>query len=137
MMNITNITCSWPGSNNTTTAEYITGCTLLGIESFNVVLHAFGAFILLSLYMKHKKKDSQEIYLINFACTILIWNIVAVIRDSVRISWFTNGRFKNSNLTKKIYCINIFLSTGMDYMKVLAMVFYTADRLAHILLHAR
>ena len=64
--------------------EVIIWSILLSIEGGNVLLHAIGLYLLLSLY-KGDRKCPQELYLINLSTSELVWNLVAVSRDIIKM----------------------------------------------------
>ena len=107
---------------------------LISIEGLNIFLHVIGLSVLVFLY-KREENDTQGIYLVNLAASELLWNCVAI---AAEILYLLIGLDKSKSDLKSTYLsINIALGTGIDYNLILAMFYYTGDRLMHILLHAR
>ena len=98
------------------------------IEALNIFLHGIGIY-LLAIVHKRGKSDPQNLYLINLAATEFLWNVFAITKDTI-------GIYKCFN-TVTYQCINIALATGIVYNVVSAMLYFTGDRLLHIVLHAR
>ena len=108
---------------------------MLTIEIGNILLHSFGLFLLTSLY-KRRHRRSQELYLLNLAWSELLWNIFAAAKDTISML-LLHGDGNNNGLSHAYICINMVGATGINYIHICAMLYFTGDRLFHILLHAR
>ena len=106
---------------------------MISIEGLNILLHATGLSLLISIYKRHEN-DTQGLYLINLASSELLWNLVAILKDIPILNWYLTG---NCSLKRLALSIDIALATGIEYDVILAMCYYTGDRLLQILLHAR
>ena len=108
--------------------------TLVTIEALNIILQIIGLKLLFSMYTR-RGNDTQRLFLFNLASSQLLWNVVAIIKDTMMRS---SGEV---DLDKEDYhlrdCIEIFFSTGIGYNVILAMFYFTGDRLLHFLLHAK
>lgn len=102
---------------------------LLSVEFGNSALHGIGSYLLFYLY-KNKEKSSKTLFLLNLACSELIWNVIACSREVISMKKRKPHRFITSSL-------NIALSTGLNYLYILSMLYLTSDRLFHISLHLR
>ena len=118
----------------------VLGSIVLGIECLNILLHGFGCLLLLIVY-KQGHNDTQTLYLINLALSELLWNFVLASRD-FRYMWLVvvvvdQNAGIDVELDKFVWMSNIMAGTGITYNVVLAMLYFTGDRLLHITLHLR
>ena len=104
------------------------------IESSNVILHSIGIYLLASLLRRRVENDTQGLYLLNLSCSQLLWNIVGVTSDIMRILCYHGKGY--SFYTIACY-MDTCMKTGVSYNVIIAMFYFTADRLSHILLHVR
>ena len=102
--------------------------SVITIEGVNIVLQVVGIVLLVSVY-KREENNTQGTYLLNLAASELLWNLIAITKETI-ILYLPEEKLAHD-------CIDIALFTGIEYNVILAMYYFTGDRLLHILLHAR
>ena len=111
-------------------------------------LHAVGLLLLVFIY-RRGENDTQGLFLINLASTELLWNLVAIASDISYLFSKADGDRTivyetvllaskvNGDNGRPLNSVDLALITGISYNVILAMFYYTGDRLLHMLLHAR
>lgn len=108
---------------------------ILGVEIFNSTTHGFGAYLLHAL--SRSDHDTQRLFLLNLACSEFLWNLVAIIRDAIRLAYLLICSYDKGHLVKAYFVVEMALATGVTYINYTAMLYLTVDRLLHIILHLR
>ena len=107
---------------------------LIAIDFINVIIHGVGFYLLISLYRRNTTKSTQALYLLNLAFTEQIWNVSLVLKDTIQLLRLLRD---DDDYLSDVYMYNNIFIYALGYDTVLAMLYFTGDRLAHIVLHAK
>ena len=133
------------------TSNLITRSCLLAFDTGNLLFLLLCCYLLISKYNSGRRKNPQQLFLINLATSSILTNLFLMIRDAINVARF--DRQSNHNITTREYiiqeyynvhslhgsfwCLNMGYTTGISYIYILARFYLTGDRLLHISLHMR
>ena len=109
-------------------------CALLVLSSINVVLHALGTSLLVSLYRTCQYKE-QQVYLIHLSISECLINLLEVLRISIDLLKLTG---EARSITEEVRYYTLILSfTGISIVYYCDMMYLTLDKLMDIVLNIK